>query len=72
MRGPWYWIQAWGGLNPHLPYSKDVVDPKHGDQAKNSRSQKVIFDENRGEHGLWVMPQNFTDKPTLTITRPNA
>jgi hypothetical protein len=66
MRSPLWFIKAWLGLNPGLPYIKDVIDPMHGMEAKNSRSQKVIFDEHQGR---WVMPQNFTDAPAVTITK---
>lgn len=61
----WKWIAAWLGLNPSLPYTRDVVNPQHGMEAKNSRNQKVIFDENKG----WVMPQNFSDKPDVTVSK---
>lgn len=56
----WHFIAAWLGLNRTLPFIKDVENPVHGQEAKNSRHQKVIYDENRG---VWVMPQNFTEKP---------
>lgn len=59
-------LAAWLGLNPDLPFIEMVPNPKHGDVAKNSRSQKVIYDEVQG--GRWVMPRNFTDKPPVTIT----
>lgn len=62
----WMWLQNWLGLNPALPYTWEVEDPVHGQKARNKRGQKVIFDENVDN---WVMPQNFSDKPPVTITR---
>lgn len=62
----WRFIAAWLGLNPDLPFARDVKNPQHGDIAKNSRHQKVIYDDNQG--GEWVMPQNFSDKEEVTIT----
>jgi hypothetical protein len=68
-----WFIKAWLGLNPDLPFAKDVENPKHGQEAKNSRSQKVIYDEKQrnnktGEMGKWVMPQAFSDRKPVTIT----
>lgn len=61
----WNFLASWLGLNPKLPYYWDITDPMHGEEAKNSKGQKVIYDENQGK---WVMPQNFSDKPPVTIT----
>jgi hypothetical protein len=65
MRSPWYFIQAFLGMNPHLPFADEVENPVHGVQAKNSRRQKVIYDENQG--GKWVLPQNFSGSKPVTI-----
>lgn len=59
-------LAAWLGLNPDLPFIWEVANPNHGDEAKNSRRQKVIYDEKQG--GKWVMPQNFSDRKPVTIT----
>ena len=65
--GIWNWLASWLGVNPDLPFARDVVNPQHGMEAKNSRHQKVIYDEKAG--GKWVMPQRFTDRKPVTITR---
>ena len=69
----WNMIKSWLGLNPELPYYWDVKYPMHGQEAKNEKNQKVIFDEKQvnsvtGKPGKWVMPQNFSDKEPVTIT----
>jgi len=53
------------GSNPSLPFYWHVPNPMHGQEAKNHHRQKVIFDEVKGK---WVMPQNFTDAPDVTIS----
>jgi hypothetical protein len=58
-------IRSWLGLNPKLPFYWEINNPMHGEVAKNSRHQKVIYDEKQG--GKWVMPQNFSDKEPVTI-----
>jgi hypothetical protein len=58
-------LAAWLGLNPDLPFIEMVPNPKHGDVAKNSRHQKVVYDEKQG--GRWVMPQQFSDRTPVTI-----
>lgn len=60
------WIKSWGGLNPQLPSSGDVENPTHGQAARNKRGQKVLYD---AVLGSWVMPQNLSNKPPVTITR---
>lgn len=58
-------IRSWLGLNPSLPFYWEIDNPMHGEEAKNSKHQKVIYDEKQGK---WVMPQNFSDKEPVTIT----
>lgn len=65
-------ILGWAGKNPSLPFAKDVEDPKHGQKAKNSKHQKVIYDaEERntvtGKMGTWVTPQNFSGREPVVI-----
>ena len=50
-------IRSWLGLNPDLPFYWQITAPMHGEEAKNSRHQKVLFDETKDK---WVMPQNFS------------
>jgi hypothetical protein len=66
----WRFIAAWLGLNPDLPYARDVENPVHGQEAKNARLQKVIYDEKQG--GRWVRPANFSDRSPVVITRNDS
>lgn len=63
----WRFIAAWLGLNPDLPFAWEVLTPVHGQEAKNRRRQKVVYDEKQG--GKWVLPQNFSDRKPVTITK---
>jgi hypothetical protein len=63
----WRFIAAWLGLNPDLPFAWEVLEPVHGQEAKNRRRQKVVYDEKQG--GKWVLPQNFSDRKPVTITK---
>ena len=60
-------LAAWLGLNPDLPFIEMIPNPKHGDIAKNSRHQKVIFDENQGNR--WVMARTFSGAPPVSVTK---
>ena len=62
-------LKSWLGLNPSLPFYWEIDNPMHGEEAKNSRHQKVIFDEKQGDGGKWVMPQSFSDRDEVTITK---
>lgn len=67
-------LAAWLGLNPDLPFAWEVLHPVHGVEAKNKRRQKVVYDENKvnpvtGAPGQWVLPQNFSSKPPVTVTK---
>jgi len=69
----WNFLGSWLGVNPKLPYYWEIPNPMHGEKAKNSKHQKVIYDENQvnsqtGKPGKWVMPQNFSDKDPVTIS----
>lgn len=62
----WKMIAAWLGLHPELPFYKDVEDPYHGQEARNSRSRKVLWDEKKNK---WVVPGSFSDRKPVTITK---
>ena len=70
----WNFIASWLGLNPYLPRASTIEFPSHGQEAKNWRSQKVIFDAKQhnaktGKLGKWVSPQNFSDRKPVTVTK---
>lgn len=60
----WNFIASWLGLNPRLMYYWQISNPMHGEEAKNSRKQRVLYDENQGK---WVMPQNFTNSAPVSV-----
>jgi hypothetical protein len=62
----WRGILAWLGLNPRLPEAGKIENPVHGMEARNTRSEKVIYDSTLG---AWVMPQNFSGRKPVTITK---
>jgi len=67
-------IMGWLGMNPGLPFIWEVTYPVHGQYAKNKQRQKVVFDTNQlnpvtGQPGKWVMPQNFSDRKPVTVTK---
>jgi len=57
-------IARWLGLNPDLPFYWDVHNPMHGEEAKNGKRQKVIYDKAVNN---WVMPQDFSDKTPVSV-----
>lgn len=59
------WFLTWLGVNPDLPFTDEVPNPYHGQFAKNrEHHQKVAWDKYQEK---WVMPQNLTGKPPVTI-----
>jgi hypothetical protein len=70
----WRFIAAWLGLHPDLPFAHEVQHPVHGQEARNRRMQKVIYDQKQvnsktGKLGKWVAPQNFSDRKPVTVTK---
>ncbi len=62
----WKIIANWLGLHPELPRARDIEEPYHGQEARNSRGKKVLWDEKKGR---WVVPGNFSDRKPVTITK---
>jgi hypothetical protein len=60
------------GRNLDTPLASDIENPVHGQKARNSRGQDVIYDADRrnnktGEMGVWVMPQSFSGREPVVI-----